>query len=88
MIDTPSTEPAAAPEIHVDAFQGILAANGVLKINFVSMVANAATGEGEKRVVLRMAVTIGNLIDMTQALGKVLEDLARMNAEATNERPD
>lgn len=83
--DMPSFEPSPAPEIYVDAFHGVATANGVLKINFVSVIADPQTGEAQKRVVLRMTATAGNLMAITDALGAAVRDLARMNVEASGD---
>lgn len=83
--DMPSFEPSPAPEIYVDAFHGVATANGVLKVNFVSVIADPQTGQPQKRVVLRLTATAANLMGITEALSLAMADLVRMNVEASGD---
>lgn len=77
-----ATEPSPAPEVYVDAIDGISAANGIVKLNFVSFVYDHATKTVQKRVVLRVVASAANLMDISQLVTKTLVDLAKPEGEA------
>lgn len=82
--DTARTDPLAAqplrmgahvPEIYVDGYQGATYKDGIVKLNFFSLALDPATNASHREVVMRMALSVGTILQVHQALGSLIADL-------------
>lgn len=66
-----------APELFIDGYHGVAIQKGVAKLNLYSIAFDADTNHHERRVVLRLAVPLGTLVGMHEALGDLINNLER-----------
>ena len=84
--DTARTENTAAlpllqggrvPEIYVDGYQGVTYKDGIVKLNFFSLALDPATNASYREAVMRMALSVGTVMQIHGALGQLIADLER-----------
>lgn len=77
--DTTPAQPlrmgAHVPEIYVDGYQGATYKDGIVKLNFFSLALDPATNASHREVVMRMALSVGTVMQVHQALGSLINDL-------------
>lgn len=67
--------PENIPEFFVDGYEGLINKDGVIRINFAQIrVADYEEGSVEKQIVVRLAMPIGSLVAVHQALGGYLKE--------------
>lgn len=66
---------AHVPEIYVDGYQGATYKDGIVKLNFFSLALDPATNASHREVVMRMALSVGTVMQVHQALGSLIGDL-------------
>lgn len=70
--EPPVTEPTPAPEIFVDGYASGAIAGGVAKFTFFSIAHDPATGQYERRIVLRLIAPLPVVAGVQEAFEQLL----------------
>ncbi len=73
----PVRESNNAPTIYADGYHGVVVGSGVVKLNLIEDLYDAATGVPFRRLVGRLVVPIPTLLQMHQALGTLIADMEK-----------
>lgn len=65
------------PEIYVDGYQGVSFKDGVVKLNFYSLLLDPASNASYRDVVARLTLSTATLVNVHAALGNLIRDLQR-----------
>lgn len=79
---TPEAEPpivelSPAPEILVDGYATTMLANGIARFTFFTMGHDPATGETQRRVVLRLSASLPAVDGIQQAMAAMIDEVRR-----------
>lgn len=71
----PLERAAHVPEIYVDGYQGVTYKDGIVKLNYYSLALDPKSNTSYREVVLRLALSVGTVVQVHNALGQLLSDL-------------
>ena len=66
-----------APDIYIEGYQGSMVHNGVIKINAYVMAFDPASEQMKRRVVARLTMPMPSMIQIHDALGRLIEQLEK-----------